>query len=144
MLTRVSDFIRDNTESPGDSSETPIPTIMSAVEYFNADFAGFSDFAAQEDGDWIWSICTWEVNTDVADGVEFPSSLLLGPWTEEMLKHLFWIKKSGASIDWINSTSGEVRLQRHFYYISYTDKQRWLFLDSKLQSPPEMCGRYIS
>jgi hypothetical protein len=104
----MPDFIRDNTESPDESSE-PVLTKMTAEQYFNIDFAGFSDFAAQEDGDWIWSICTWELNTDVADGVEIPGSLLLGPWTEEMLKHLFWIKKSGASIDWINSTSGEVR-----------------------------------
>jgi len=50
----------------------------------------------------------WDVNRDLVMGVEIPSSLLLGPWTEDNIKLLFWLIKAGARIDWVNSTSGEV------------------------------------
>jgi hypothetical protein len=95
-----------NVSSDGLEDETA--SKLTAMEYFNNDFAGFSKFTRKRDGGAPWEDCSWNVNTDVADGVEIPNSLLLGPWTDEMIKHLFWIKKSGASIDWLNSTSGEV------------------------------------
>jgi hypothetical protein len=41
--------------------------------------------------------------------VEIPDYLLGGPWTREMEKQLFWIAQSGAGIDWVASTKGEVR-----------------------------------
>jgi len=41
--------------------------------------------------------------------VEIPESLLLGPWSEEQIKLLFWLVKSGVRVDWRDSTSGEVR-----------------------------------
>jgi hypothetical protein len=52
--------------------------------------------------------CNWDFNRDLAEGVEIPSSLLLGPWTEDNIKLLFWLIRAGARIDWVNSTSGEV------------------------------------
>jgi len=53
--------------------------------------------------------CTsWDTYMDVEDGVEIPPSLLTGPWTEEMVKYLFWMVKSGARLEWLTSTSGEV------------------------------------
>jgi hypothetical protein len=106
-LTGV-DFIRDGGHLDMVEPEMPTAIPQTAEEYFNADFIGFSDFAAETDGPSVWHTCNWERNTDVSDGVEIPSSLLLGPWTDDMIKHLFWLNKSGASIDWINSTSGEV------------------------------------
>lgn len=45
---------------------------------------------------------------DIADGVEIPESLLLGPWSEDMVKHLFWMVKSGARVYFTDSISGEV------------------------------------
>ncbi|KAF8859383.1 hypothetical protein BDZ45DRAFT_673336 [Acephala macrosclerotiorum] len=84
---------------------------MTAHEYFNTDFNGFSDLILSErDGGWLWDKCSWERNSDVAEGTEIPQSLLSGPWDEDMLKYLFWLRKSGAGIDWLNSTSGEVGL----------------------------------
>jgi hypothetical protein len=80
---------------------------MTAVEYFNNDFAGFSEFMQERDGGYIWESCSWSVNKDVHRDTEIPSSLLLGPWTENNIKLLFWAVKSGARIDWLNSTSGE-------------------------------------
>ncbi len=104
----IQDFLKEeNLQMESTEQETNLIKIT-AAGYFEADFQGFSNFAAQRDGDWVWKQCTWDLNSDVADGVEIPHTLLLGPWTEEMIRHLFWIKKSGASIDWVNSTSGEV------------------------------------
>lgn len=36
-----------------------------------------------------------------------PESLLLGPWTAEMEEHLYFLVRSRATIDWINTTAGE-------------------------------------
>jgi hypothetical protein len=81
---------------------------MTAVEYFNNDFASFSEFMQERDGGYIWESSSWSVNKDVHQDTEIPSSLLLGPWTENNIKLLFWAVKSGARIDWLKSTSGEV------------------------------------
>ena len=72
------------------------------------DFAGFCDFTEEIDGPSVWHTCNWDRNTDVSDGLEIPISLLSGPWSEDMIRYLFWVVKSGAQIDWINSTIGEV------------------------------------
>jgi hypothetical protein len=103
----LSDFLRSQNISP-ESSEDETASKLTSVEYLNSDFAGFSEFMKIHDGGCPLDDCSWKTNTDVADGVEIPNSLLLGPWTDEMVKHLFWIIKSGAVIDWLNSTSGEV------------------------------------
>jgi hypothetical protein len=103
----LPDFLKSQNASP-DGRKDEVASNLTAEEYFNKDFAGFSEFTHRRNGGWSWEDCSWYVNTDVADGVEIPNSLLLGPWNDEMIKHLFWIRKSGASIDWLNSTSGEV------------------------------------
>lgn len=51
---------------------------------------------------------SWVTYVDVASNVEIPQSLLLGPWTEEMTRHLYWLVKGGAQFDWLTSTTGEV------------------------------------
>jgi hypothetical protein len=89
-------------------NEEETPSELSATEYFNKDFASFSAFMQERDGGSIWLSCNWDVNKDVAEGVEIPTSLLLGPWTEDDIRFLFWLVKAGAQIDWLNSTSGEV------------------------------------
>lgn len=98
----ITDFVNDLQTDEGPKS---------AKEYFEIDFAGFSDFAEDVDGPPVWHTCNWERNTDVSDGIEIPSGLLAGPWTDDMIKHLFWLVKSGAEIDWVNSTLGEVSSQ---------------------------------
>jgi hypothetical protein len=89
-------------------NEDDTPSKLSATEYFNNDFASFSEFMQERDGGSIWLSCNWGVNKDLAQGVEVPTSLLLGPWTLENIKFLYWLIKAGARIDWLNSTSGEV------------------------------------
>ena len=50
----------------------------------------------------------WTTYLDVASTFEIPQSLLLGPWTEDMTRMLFWLVKGGAKFNWLTSTSGEV------------------------------------
>lgn len=49
-------------------------------------------------------------DTDLAADIEIPHTLLRGPWTERTVQYLYWMLKSGARINWRNSTSGEVCL----------------------------------
>jgi hypothetical protein len=102
----------DEDEDEDNDGTPPELAELNAIEYFNNDFTSFSEFVQERDGSWTWEHCTWHTNKDVADGVEIPTSLLLGPWDEAKIKHLFWLVKSGgATIDWLNSTSGEVALE---------------------------------
>lgn len=39
---------------------------------------------------------------------QIPESILNGPWTLEMEEHLHYLVRARASIDWINSTAGEI------------------------------------
>lgn len=48
---------------------------------------------------------------NVAEGTQIPTSLLMGPWSEEALEYLFWFVNAGARIDWVSSTSGEVSFE---------------------------------
>jgi hypothetical protein len=77
--------------------------------YFNTDFELFNTWFVREKEEHRFLSHSWAVNLDVTMGVEIPDSLLRGPWTEDMIKYLFWLVKSGASVDFLNSTSGEVR-----------------------------------
>ncbi|KAI1007845.1 hypothetical protein K3495_g380 [Podosphaera aphanis] len=45
-----------------------------------------------------------------AIGVQIPNRLLQGPWSDEDVKYLFWIIKSGARVGQLDSTSREVAL----------------------------------
>lgn len=93
-------------------SEDGISPEVTTTEYFNDDFTSFSEFVQEPDGGDIWESCSWHTDKDVASGVEIPESLLHGPWDEAKIKFLFWIVKlGGATIDWLNSTSGEVALE---------------------------------
>jgi len=114
----ITDFLNsrnacsDEDEDEDNDGTPPELAELNAIEYFNNDFTSFSEFVHERDGSWTWEHCSWHNNKDVADGVEIPTSLLLGPWDEAKIKHLFWLVKSGgATIDWLNSTSGEVALE---------------------------------
>jgi hypothetical protein len=98
----------DNDEQSSRITDDMTFTRLTAQEYFEKDFKEFSIFAKQRDGPQIWEHCRWGFNYDVARGTEIPNSLLLGPWTEESIRYLFWVTKSGAQVDFIKSTSGEV------------------------------------
>jgi magnesium transporter len=80
---------------------------LSAVKYFEEDFATFSSYVQGEYADKN-VVRMWTTYFDVADGFDIPQSLLLGPWTEEMTKLLYWLVKGGAKLNWLTSTSGEV------------------------------------
>ena len=99
-----------NSQNVFSEEEEGTPPELTAVRYFHDDFAGFSEVMREQDGGWIWESCNWDVNKDIHEDVEIPISLLLGPWTEDMISHLFWLVKSGARIGWLNSTTGEVNL----------------------------------
>lgn len=81
---------------------------LTAVECFYNDFASFSESMQERDGCYMRNLVSWHVNKDVHEDVEICASLLLGPWTDSKIKKLFWMVKSGARINWLNSTSGEV------------------------------------
>ena len=101
----------DENENESESEDGNIPE-LTATKYFNDDFASFSGFVQEPDGADIWESCSWYTEKDVASGVEIPESLLLGPWDETKIKFFFWMVKSGgATIDWLNSTNGEVALE---------------------------------
>lgn len=86
----------------------PIPDKMIASEYFEADFMTFMTFVTQAQEGMFWKDIIWDTNKDLARGVEIPHSLLCGPWSEEKVRYLYWIIKSGGHIDWHSSTNGEV------------------------------------
>ena len=80
---------------------------------FNEDFEAFLHAAndpEHEDLHQIYNVGCRQEGTDLAKGTEIPQSLLLGPWTEEMIRYLYWLVKSGATLNWLTSTSGEVPL----------------------------------
>ncbi len=45
----------------------------------------------------------------LADNCRVPKHTLQGPWTEDKVRYLCWLVRAGATIDYHNSTSGEVR-----------------------------------
>lgn len=92
---------------------------IKVAERFSTDFQCFLDSIKKPDFNINWNIdkTIIDANTeyqrrDIAKGVEIPHSLLLGPWTEDMTQYLYWLAKSGATVNWVTSTSGEVR----FFY----------------------------
>ncbi|KIN01490.1 hypothetical protein OIDMADRAFT_19303, partial [Oidiodendron maius Zn] len=82
-----------------------------AAARFDDDFAAFLHAASGSEHVDLLQIydvgCSLEGVTDLAKGTEIPHSLLLGPWTKEMIRHLYWLVKSGATLNWLTSTSGE-------------------------------------
>ncbi|KAE8440571.1 hypothetical protein EG329_007229 [Mollisiaceae sp. DMI_Dod_QoI] len=109
--SKLTWFVLNKDQPSEDEEQQDLPQ-MTPHEYLETDFQGFSNLIlGQRDGGWLWDQCSWDRNSDVADGIELPQSLLSGPWDEDMLKYLFWLTKSGAGIDWLNSTNGEVGLE---------------------------------
>jgi len=103
-------------------------------EVFEQDFNSFSDIILSKNISMLQ--CTsWDTYMDVEEGVEIPPSLLTGPWTEEMIKYLFWMVKSGARLEWLTSTSGEVRSISAPLTFNYTYQCSLLNWVSKPQSP---------
>lgn len=83
------------------------------VERFNEDFEAFLDAAKDPKQENLRQNCivNYSYNVkDIALTVEIPHSLLLGPWTEGKTRYLYWLIKSGATLNWLTSTSGEVNL----------------------------------
>ncbi|KAG9236068.1 hypothetical protein BJ875DRAFT_457351 [Amylocarpus encephaloides] len=78
---------------------------ITAERYFEIDFSQFTKFCSPASDDlWPSQVCT----VDIERAVEVADSLLSGPWNEDQIKLLYWIVKSGAQIDWLKSTCGEV------------------------------------
>jgi hypothetical protein len=80
----------------------------SPAKYFEEDFMAFSNYVERQIENRTSVFYKWDTYIDFAGGVEIPRSLLLGPWTEEMIRHLYWMVKGGAQLNWLTSTSGEV------------------------------------
>lgn len=97
--------------------KTRFESILTPPKYFEEDFASFSSYVQVRKNKDLDVIHHWASYIDVANDLEIPQSLLLGPWTEEMTRLLFWLVKGGARFDWLNSTSGEVS-RRWSYYLT--------------------------
>jgi hypothetical protein len=87
-----------------------IPPNRSRLAHFDDDFEAFSTLVQSKDFDRIIESSSGETYLGLADGAEIPHGLLLGPWTEESTKYLFWLVKSGAKLEWVKSINGEVSL----------------------------------
>ncbi|TAQ88948.1 hypothetical protein B7494_g2743 [Chlorociboria aeruginascens] len=99
MLRHIS--LLSNGEEPGSTKSLP--------ESFEEDFAEFTNSmrvqAAKQSYDRKFELSYVK---NVADDVEIPRSLLLGPWDEEMTRRLFWLVYGSARVSFIKSTSGEI------------------------------------
>lgn len=82
------------------------------TEIFEDDFTDFNRFMSEFVPHFYEFQISWSTLVDIAKGTEIPKRFLLGPWTGNMIKHLYWLVKSGAQVDWLTSTSGEVCSER--------------------------------
>lgn len=107
-----ADFLEFDLLGTRKVEKEPLPENVTPEEYFNLDFEKFCLFAESSDAGFELSEQGYGINSDsthdVAPGLEIPSVLLEGLWTEDSTQLLFWLARSGARIDWINSTNGEV------------------------------------
>lgn len=97
----------------------PLPSRMTASEYFEADFMTFMTFVSRAQRGEFCEDVKWDTNKGLAKSVEIPHSLLRGPWSEEKVRYLYWITKSGGHIDWHSSTNGEVSACGLYLLASY-------------------------
>lgn len=82
-----------------------------AAERFERDFAAFLTSTKNSDPAHMLKhpyLEERQKSVDVAYRTEIPHNLLLGPWTDDMVQFLYWLVKSGATLSWDKSTSGEV------------------------------------
>lgn len=99
-------------EAIGRNIQDVVLSTKTAAERFGEDFAAFINATLSPDFSPILRHCDPETNyrfRDLADETEIPHNLLIGPWTEGSVRYLYWLVKSGAKLEWITSTSGEVR-----------------------------------
>ncbi|CCU74413.1 hypothetical protein BGHDH14_bghG000309000001001 [Blumeria hordei DH14] len=75
--------------------------------FFDKEFESFRAITRLRENIPRWKDLCWDRNSIVSSGAEIPDSLLLGPWSEEMLKKLFFIIRLGASIENWYSNKGE-------------------------------------
>ncbi len=81
---------------------------------FEDDFRNFCSLVQASDSEPQWNL---DSLLQISQGclvihpeTEIPDYLLRGPWTEDMVMHLFWFARAGARINLLYSTSGEVSL----------------------------------
>jgi hypothetical protein len=89
-----------------DEHETQSPKRMPS-QYLDEDFTMFTEIVESKYLPLLEDI-SWDTYIGVAHGIEIPQTLLVGPWTEETTRHLYWMVKSGAQLEWVTSTIGEV------------------------------------
>lgn len=66
--------------------------------------------AAREEGMTARPTFKWKTPLKIHPQTELPESLLRGPWSPDMVMYLFWLIRAGASINYSESTNGEVRV----------------------------------
>ncbi|CAL3964067.1 unnamed protein product [Diplocarpon coronariae] len=104
-------FLKSSNPAETGSNRDATPrSTLSEAEFLDRDFTGFLTYISAPDGPWPWAIISWATYPSLR-GVEIPHSLLLGPWPPSALKHLFHLVKSGATLSWLTSTSGEAALE---------------------------------
>ncbi|EPQ63400.1 BgtA-21264 [Blumeria graminis f. sp. tritici] len=75
--------------------------------FFDKQFESFRAITRLRENIPEWKDLCWDRSEIVSSEVEIPDRLLLGPWSEEMLKELFCIIRFGASVDSWYSDKGE-------------------------------------
>lgn len=111
------DFLKELNppeEQEGEDEENATllpPPSLTQTEYLDADYSAFEAFTSELDGDWPWTAISWAAHPHISPSTEIPHSLLLGPFTPTSLKQLFYLIKSGATVSWHSSTSGESALE---------------------------------
>jgi hypothetical protein len=92
--------------------QSVVLSTKTVAERFGEDFAAFMNATLGPDFRPILRYCDPKTDCkvrDLAEETEIPRNLLVGSWTEESVRYLYWLVKSGAKLEWITSTSGEVR-----------------------------------
>lgn len=100
--------------------KTRLERKLTPAKYLDEDFEAFSSDVRGENVDSDFKR-HWTTYVDVANGLEIPESLLLGPWTEEMVRYLYWLVRGGAELNWLTSTSGEVSQAQPYSSNQYAD-----------------------
>lgn len=107
-LISIKDFFDLSTIEQDQVYRQAPTSSLSATEFFEHDYKSFCSRATIQDENLQGLIPDWSISTDVAVGVQVPDSLLQAPWMEDKIRHLFWLAKSGAGVNFVSSTSGEV------------------------------------
>ncbi|KAL3422303.1 hypothetical protein PVAG01_06459 [Phlyctema vagabunda] len=128
-LAETEDISKDLAKQESSGLSILADRTTSLQELFEKDYIQFCQ-AVELDEDSIASAANWDKYNDIHYRTEIPGNLLAGPWTEEMVRKLFWLVRGGASVQrTIESTSTEAALEGFFRAIECGDLRILRLLD---------------